>query len=603
MTLSRRLPLPRLLLPLALMLPAPAVFAQEQPPQEEEQEPVDDIVVTSMRVRQGGAQDIRHFRKVALESGMPRPESLTVEGLMGEHDLTIAAGAKCAQLFCLSTEAMAAALPTRPDDRLFVGLGFKSNVDAANWQRAPLNLVAVVDKSGSMSGSPLALVRESLRQIAGQMRAGDRMAIVLYGDRSHVWLEPTDIAKNRAAVLAAIDGIQSAGSTNMEEGLEVGYRTAFAGAPDFKGTTRVMLFTDEQPNVGRTDAASFMGMAQNASRNGIGLTTIGVGLQFGASLATRISSVRGGNLFFVADDEEVKSVFGQELDTMVSEIAHDVVLTMTPAAGYSVSGVFGVPDGMMQEGKDGAVAITVPTAFLSTKGGGIFVSLGKESTRTHLPAATLASGTPLMRVDLSYVGAVDGTAGRDSVTVAAPSPAPSTGLRTAQLLVDQYLSMRGATEAFHRNNDAKAAFALLSGLDQRLAASDLADLSGERELVGGMVKQAAFYAGYAGEVPKSLRHLAVIGDWRIISAEGFEDLRRGDQVSFSDDEEFTVVRAKPRRGEEEEDYESYEINERQIHLPESNVVMSYRTGRDRLYLNGDDADGRLRLVMARVETE
>lgn len=288
---------------------------------------------------------------------------------------------------------------------------------------------------------------------------------------------------------------------------------------------------------------------------------------------------------------------------MVSEIAHDVVLTMTPAAGYSVSGVFGVPDGMMQEGKDGAIAITVPTAFLSTKGGGIFVSLGKESTRTHLPAATLAPDTPLMRVDLSYVSAADGVTGRDSVTVAAPSPAPGPGLRTAHLLVDQYLSMRGATEAFHRNNDAKTAFALLSGLDQRLAASGLANLEGERELVGGMVKQAAFYAGYASETSKSLRHLAVIGDWRIISAEGFEDLRRGDQVSFSDDEEFTVVRANPRRGEEEEDYESYEINERQIHLPESKLVMSYRTGSDRLYLNGDDAEGRLRLVMARVETE
>jgi hypothetical protein len=43
----------------------------------------------------------------------------------------------------------------------------------------------------------------------------------------------------------------------------------------FDGTTRVMLFTDEQPNVGRTDATSFAAMAEEASRGGIGLTTIG----------------------------------------------------------------------------------------------------------------------------------------------------------------------------------------------------------------------------------------------------------------------------------------------------------------------------------------
>ncbi|MGF7148587.1 Ca-activated chloride channel family protein [Sphingomonas zeicaulis] len=602
MPLSRRLSLPRLLLSLALMLPAPAVLAQEPPPQEEEQD-FDDIVVTSMRVRQGGAQDVRHFRKVALEAGIPQPDSLTVEGLMGEHDLTIATATPCKQLFCLATEAMPAALPGRPDDRLFVGLGFGSNIDADKWRREPLNLVAVVDKSGSMDGQPLDLVRKSLRQIAGQMRAGDRIAIVLYGDESHVWLKPTDVGRDRAAVFSAIDGIKSEGSTNMEEGLQVGYETAFADAAHFKGNTRVMLFTDEQPNVGSTDAGSFMGMALDASRRGIGLTTIGVGLQFDADLATTISSVRGGNLFFIGNADEVKDVFARQLDTMVSELAHDVVLTMVPTAGYSITGVFGVPDGLMREGKDGAIAITVPTAFLSTNGGGIFVSLGKESARAHLPAAALDAGAPLMRVDLSYVGAADGKAGRDSVTVAAPAGTPSAALRSAQMLVDEYLSMQGATEAYHSNNDPKTAYALLAGLDKRLAASGLTGLEGERTLVGKLLEQTAFYAGYSSERPKSLSHLGVIGDWRIISAEGFEDLRRGDQVSFSDDEEFTVVRAKPRRGEEEEDYESYEINERQIHLPESKLVMTYRTDRDRLYLNGDDAQGRLRLVMARLETE
>ena len=73
----------------------------------------------------------------------------------------------------------------------------------------------------------------------------------------------------------------------MEAGLKVGYETAFATAPAFRGNTRLMLFTDEQPNVGRTDADSFIGMAEAASRRGIGLTTIGVGVQFDATLATR----------------------------------------------------------------------------------------------------------------------------------------------------------------------------------------------------------------------------------------------------------------------------------------------------------------------------
>ena len=151
---------------LALLTGAAPLALAQQPPapddKDKQQAPAPDasdasdgsIVITGTRVRQGGAQDIGHFRSIAADEGMPRPESLTLEGLLGEHDLDLKSSAPCRQLFCLAAEAMPAALPTRPDDRYFVGLGFTSNIDAAAWKREPLNLVAVVDKSGSMDGAP-----------------------------------------------------------------------------------------------------------------------------------------------------------------------------------------------------------------------------------------------------------------------------------------------------------------------------------------------------------------------------------------------------------------------------------------------------------------
>ena len=585
----------------AFLALAPTSFAQDvatPPPEEEEDQ--GSIIVTGARVRQGGAQDIRHFRSIAAEVGMPRPESLTLEGLMGEHDLNLPGGRACDQLFCLNTEAMAAGLPTRPDDRLFVGLGFTSNIDEASWRRAPLNLVAVVDKSGSMSGPPLDLVRRSLRQILGQMQGGDQLSIVLYGDTSHLYLPPTPIGRDRAAALAAIDAIASAGSTNMEAGLKVGYQTAFASAPDFRGNTRLMLFTDEQPNVGRTDADSFIGMAQTASRQGIGLTTIGVGVQFDGALATRVSSTRGGNLYFISNEEEVRSVFERQLDTMVSELAHDVRITMAPRDGYRISGVYGVPDGLMADAGEGAVTITVPTAFLSTNGGGIFLSLAKAGDRTHLPAAALTGDTPLLEVSLSYVGAQDGREGGDRLIVAAPAERPSAPLRLAHLLVDQYFAMHGASTAFHGGNP-REAYRLLTGLSSRLEGSRLDGLRDERALVGNMLQQAAFYGGYTGERPPSLRHLAVVGTWRVSGVQGVEDVRRGDRLSFSGENELVTSRLNPRRGENDEDSEQYQINERQIYLPESNLVFDYRASGDRLTLV--DESGYARLVLTRVGTE
>lgn len=578
-----------------------AAAAQDR---EDEARELETIVVTGQFVRQGGAQDIKHFRAIAEDVGMPRPESLTVEGLLGEHDLSISSSSPCRQLFCLVTESTSADFETRRSDVLFIGLGFSSNIDPASWRRPPLNLVAVVDKSGSMNGEPLERVRKSLKQIVQQMTDQDQVAIVLYGDRSHVHLTPTPIKGRRDEIIRAIDAIQSAGSTNMEAGLQVGYATAFAEAPKFKGITRLMLFTDEQPNVGSVDAGSFMSMASEASKRGIGLTTIGVGIQFDATLAAKVSSVRGGNLFFIESDAAVGDLFGREFDTMVSELAHDVTISMRPVSGYRVSGVFGVPDSMMTETVEGEVSVTVPTAFLSTRGGGIFVTLTKSSDRAHLPPAPLDAGAILLNVDLRYVAADSGAIGTDQVTVSAPRKEPSATLKLAHALIDEYLVLHEATTAFHLRNDAKTAHRLLAGLDSRLAAARNDALRNERKLVTDLMERAAFYAGYGGEAPRSIRHLGVVGSWEIVSLQGIGDLRIGDRLEFSSDRDMTIYRKRNNyRGDSE--VEPYQINERQLYLEDSDVVFDYAINENRMTLSvkGNIRSLTPRIVLRRIENQ
>ena len=150
-----------------------------------------------------------------------------------------------------------------------------------------------------------------------------------------------------------------------------------------------MLFTDERPNVGNTHEQGFMTMARAASHDGIGLTTIGVGVQFDAELATTIGSVRGGNLFFMRDEDDVKQVFRDEFDYMVSELAHDLAISITPQPGYTVAGVYGVPDTLMGWQNERTVKITLPTVFLSSKGGALFVALAKSREDANLPPARL----------------------------------------------------------------------------------------------------------------------------------------------------------------------------------------------------------------------
>ncbi|MGR4866380.1 vWA domain-containing protein [Caulobacter sp. LARHSG274] len=548
-------------------------------PDKDDDAALEEVIVSGMRVRQGGAQDVNHFRGEADAGRIPMPDTITPEGLMGDYDLMIPGQRACAAVLCLTGEAMPADLLAAPKDRLLVGLGFSSNVDAKTWKRAPLNLVAVVDKSGSMDGEPLDHVRASLRRIVRQLRPGDQISIVLYGDRSYRHLEPTRIdAAGRRKAEAAIDAIASEGSTNMEEGLRVGYDTAFASMPAFQGSTRVMLFTDEQPNVGAVDADSFMGMAQEASRRGVGLTTIGVGVQFDASLAAQVAGVRGGNLYFLRDEKDVETVFSAKLDTMVSELAFDVTLTVKPHPGYRISAVYGAPAEALKAAPDGATTLTVPTAFLSTNGGGLFVALAKAEDAAFLPEPALGPSDRLLDVKLAYVRASDGGAAGDTLTVAAAHGAPSEGLRLGRMLIDEFLVLRQATTLYHQASDEEGAYQALRKLDARLRADRDPRLSPERQLVGGLLSQTALLSGHASEA--ALGPGVLPGLWRVsrVGGTGDIDLRRGDRIEFGADADV-VVHRRTGQGFEADEPETYRIQAGQVAFEDSKIVFDYRLSR------------------------
>jgi Ca-activated chloride channel family protein len=573
-----------------------------QLPEDEETHSLEEIVVTGMRVSAGGARDAKFARDEIAEGRIPHPDAITAEGLLAEHDLTLPSAGHCRQLLCLVGEATAAHLPTLPHAQYLVELGFASNIDEATWQREPLNLIAVIDKSGSMSGEPLDLVKRSLRGLIENMDDGDQLSIVLYGDTSHVYLAPTRASSaTRSQLLSSVDLIQSAGSTNMEAGLRVGYGLARETKRHYEGITRVALFTDERPNVGHTDDGSFVAMARAASIEGIGLTTIGVGVQFDSGLATALSSTRGGNLFFLDGPEAADALFADELDYMVSELAHDLRVTLRPGDGLKIAGVYGVPGEVLGWHDATSVTITVPTLFLSRRGGGLFVSLAPADLFADLPQRRLVPGAPLLAASHSYlpVGAAGGESG--SLTVGAPGAATSEAVALGHALIDEYLSLRAATKAHHVENDQDEAYAILRDLYERLSVVQprtvRRGLAGERETVAGLLDQIAFLSGHGTEIS---RESSLWGHWRVAALdEEFDQCPWdvGDVLLFSATNE--LVSFVPLEGARyaEDGRQAYLTSRREIYLPDDDARAAYRMRGDELMLRFGEVGG-LRLVRA-----
>jgi len=557
------------LLPLLLF---PLIVSATIPPEDEE---LEEIVTTGMRVSQGGAQDIKYFRGEVEFQRIPHPNDLTAEGLMSEHDIVLPAAEACRQLFCLTGDAARAELIVVPQARYLVGVGFATNIDEKTWRRDPVNLIAVVDKSGSMDGEPLELVRKSLAELAKQLRAGDQMTIVLYGDRAHVHLATTPADRNGVnRILASIWSIESEGSTSMEAGLRLGYSIADTTAPAFKGRTRLLLFTDERPNTDATDAESFMGMAIAHSREGVGLTTIGVGVQFGAELATKIGSVRGGNLYFIRDEPDVKQLFTGQLDYMVSELAHDLTLTITPRAGLKIAGVYGIPGELLGWQNDREIKVTIPTVFLDNHGGGIFFTLAPEAADSFLPEKS-ASGA-LADVAVSYLPIGAARPDSHAISIAARDTV-SDGMKLGALLIDEFTVLHEATSAHYLRNDQETAFQLVDGFKQRLDASPIGGLDEEKKLIDSMHERISFLSGHGSEAARISPFAKLWGRWTITRINGGVDFERGETLEFTPDN--NLVRSS------NADDEEYQSNNKQIYLPESDLVFHYQIKGDTLTLH------------------
>ena len=138
---------------------------------------------------------------------------------------------------------------------------------------------------------------------------------------------------------------------------------------------------------------------------------------------------------------------------------------------------------------------------------------------------------------------------------------------------------------------------LLDGLNARLSGSPLTGLENERSLVEAMRGKAAIFAGYAGEIPKQLKPLTVLGKWRVLRHDGVKDLSRGDIVEFTSDNEFITYFKRPRR-DEDEMYQSFEINARQISIPDGDLVVDYAVSGNKLRLT--TADGFVKIILERA---
>ena len=218
-----------------------------------------------------------------------------------------------------------------------IGLATHRNLVAEH--RPPLNLVLVIDRSGSMSGDRIQNVKKSLLKLVGKLTSKDLISIVTYSDEASVCVETTQADKIES-IESAIRNIRAGGSTNLHAGLMKGYEIAKRNL-DGARSSRVILLTDGLANRGVIDESEIASQSKTFNDQGIGLSTIGLGDSFNRSLLRELADAGRGAIHFVADASDIQKTFVDEFDGLLSPTASDVAVTIRVPKGKQLPKIFG----------------------------------------------------------------------------------------------------------------------------------------------------------------------------------------------------------------------------------------------------------------------
>ncbi|HET8521720.1 MAG TPA: VWA domain-containing protein [Thermomicrobiales bacterium] len=213
-----------------------------------------------------------------------------------------------------------------------------SDSPAGASRRAPVDVAFVLDRSGSMAGEKLDLVKEAVDVAVAHLSDEDRAALVIYDDSVNVLQGLTSAtARAKTTLRLALHGVDPGGSTNLSDGWLTGCQELSRDLPAPGASPanqpvrlrRSLLLTDGLANVGITNPAALAHHARELRQRGIATTTLGVGLDFDEDLLASMAEAGGGNFQFIEQPSQLRAFFARELGELLTVVAADLNLSLT----------------------------------------------------------------------------------------------------------------------------------------------------------------------------------------------------------------------------------------------------------------------------------
>lgn len=206
-------------------------------------------------------------------------------------------------------------------------------------RRTPVNVALVLDKSGSMQGDKLRKAKDAALASIDRLGPNDIVSVLAYDDTVEVLVPATKIS-DRRALKAAIERLSAGGSTALFAGVAKG-AAEVRKFLDRQRVNRIILLSDGQANVGPSSPADLGNLGTSLIKEGISVTTLGLGLDYNEDLMTQLARKSDGNHYFIENTTDLARRFGYEFDDVLSVVAQEVTVRVTCLEGVRPIRVLG----------------------------------------------------------------------------------------------------------------------------------------------------------------------------------------------------------------------------------------------------------------------
>ena len=223
-------------------------------------------------------------------------------------------------------------LPANTEQTAVVKVALDAPEAPVGAERPPVNLAVVLDRSGSMSGHKIEKAKQAAIEALRRLSARDVFSLVIYNHQVQT-VVPAQSAGNAESIEARIRGIGASGNTALFGGVSQGAAEVRKNVNDRRYVHRILLLSDGLANVGPDSPADLGRLGAALIKEGISVTTVGVGTDYNEDLMTRLSQASDGNTYFAKSGDDLPRIFAEELGDVLTIVAKKVILEIHCPAG------------------------------------------------------------------------------------------------------------------------------------------------------------------------------------------------------------------------------------------------------------------------------